>query len=98
VNAPDFAAIIDDWDSLRPEDLLAAKVPEACQHIAEWERVPGEKDPCPDCPTIATLLAYGWNVATAEHRLVPSHSGMTRGLALGANAMIDALRTVEVAT
>ena len=51
---------------------LAARVPEACQTCGGSGGVGPEwythniGDPCPDCPTIGTLLAYGWNVATAR--------------------------------
>lgn len=78
MTAPDFAAIMadirDTWHDamefpsyIDVDVLLAAKVPEACQHIAQWEwDAPGEKDPCPDCPTVADLLRWGYNVATLE--------------------------------
>jgi hypothetical protein len=108
LNAPDFAAIIDAWDSLRPEDLLAAKVPAACQTCGGTGSRMDLNQPigvvhdhtCTACPSIATLLAYGWNVASAPwsshvgNNLSDSDNRWVDGL----NARLAALRTIEVAS
>lgn len=54
------------------DDVLATRIPQACQTCkgsgtecvkAYSDGVPMIERPCPDCPTILTLLLYGWNVA-----------------------------------
>jgi len=70
MTAPDFAAILGAVSSDGPE-MLAAQVPELCavcagsvMAAAERERY-GFWDSCPDCPTIAHLIAIGAAAWTA---------------------------------
>lgn len=70
MSAPDFAAILFDafMDGV---PALDAKVPDLCQTCGGTKRVatPGTSVDyvgCPDCPTIAQLLAIGAAVMSAE--------------------------------
>jgi len=51
---------------------------------------------CPDCPTIGSLLAYGFNVATAAPAEPASSSEYSSAAAWGFNECLDALRAIEV--
>ena len=99
VSAPDFAAILGGaiYYSIDTDCWMvdpAAKVPEACPHSLAGEE-------CPDCPSIATLLAYGWNVARCVPTIGFGSEGYVNAVGEGTCfrpiELLDALRTIEVA-
>ena len=83
--------------------IFASRIPQACQTCkgsgvecvkAYSDGVPMIERPCPDCPTIATLLLWGWNVAKAKRTI--HHNGYADSIshAQGWNACLAALREV----
>jgi hypothetical protein len=96
-----------DLDARIAEHVLAVRIPQECQTCKGSGKVMDDatseygsagighyvENPCPDCPTILTLLLWGWNVAKAT----PFNNWLDdlgRGYMQGRNDLLAALREV----